>query len=107
VQVSAALVLIPGQGPVGAARSTLVAGLVAAALALSQLRATAKTRLWLRLLASAAPACVVLALAARWFAGRAGARPLSTLVFLGAAYGSYLFAVALANRRALAAQLAR
>jgi O-antigen/teichoic acid export membrane protein len=107
VQASAALVLIPRQGPVGAARSALVAGLVAAALALSQLRATAKTRLWLRLLASAAPACVVLALAARWFAGRAGARPLSTLVFLGAAYGSYLFAVALANRRALAAQLAR
>jgi hypothetical protein len=66
-----------------------------------------KTRLWLRLLASAAPACLVLTLAARWFAPNVGTHPLLTLAFLGVAYATYLFVVAFANRRTLAAHLAR
>ncbi|HEX9186799.1 MAG TPA: polysaccharide biosynthesis C-terminal domain-containing protein, partial [Vicinamibacteria bacterium] len=106
LQGSLALVLIPRAGPIGAAWSTLVAALVAAALGLYGLRAAARTRLWLRLLASAAPACLVLALAARQFAAT-GAHPLLTLAFLGVAYGTYLLVVALANRRALGAHMAR
>jgi O-antigen/teichoic acid export membrane protein len=107
LQGSLALVLIPRAGSVGAAWSTLIAALVAAILGLYQLRAAARTRLWLRLLATAAPACLVLALVARQFAKDAGAHRLLTLAFLGVAYGTYLLVVASANRRALAAHLAR
>ena len=105
LQGALALVLIPRAGPVGAAWSTLIAALVAASLGLYQLRAVTRTGLWLRLLATAAPACLVLAGVARQFA-RDTAHPLLTLAFLSVGYGSYLLVVAIANRRALAAQLA-
>jgi len=105
IQIVLGLILIPQYGVIGAAQATLVAALVALAVAAALLRRLVGTTLWGRLVGTAAiPLAAVASASLVWSGLRMP--PLCTVVFIAVFYLVYLGSVYRLNRDAVRQLLA-